>query len=62
MRKQGNLQKMSDKEYEAAMAPLQVGLVELQEWVKQQGLRVVVLFEGRAPPVRAGSSNASPRA
>ena len=53
-RKLGNLQKMSNKEYEAAMAPLQVALVELQEWVKQQGLRVVVLFEGRDTAGKGG--------
>ena len=33
--------------YERELLRLQVELVKLQEWIKQAGARVVVLFEGR---------------
>ena len=46
--------KMSRKEYEAAMANLQVELVRLQEWVRYKGLRVVVVFEGRDAAGKGG--------
>ena len=38
---------MKRKDYEKALRKLQVELCALQDWVKQQGLRVVVIFEGR---------------
>src|SRR5512144_349398 len=38
---------MPRKAYEAELARLQVELAKLQEWVRAQGLRVVVIFEGR---------------
>jgi len=53
-RQLGNLQKISNKEYEPAMAALQVELVKLQEWIKKEGLRVVVLFEGRDTAGKGG--------
>jgi len=34
-------------DYERELARLQVELVKLQEWIKHERLRVVVLFEGR---------------
>ena len=34
--------KIKNGAYNAAMAELQVELVKLQEWVKQEGLRVAV--------------------
>jgi polyphosphate kinase 2 (PPK2 family) len=40
--------KMGRKEYEKELLKLQAELCELQEWVKQKGLRVIVVFEGRA--------------
>ena len=39
--------KLKRKEYEARLAELQLELVKLQYWVKQQGLKVVLIFEGR---------------
>src|SRR5215470_4542696 len=39
--------KVSRKAYEREMLRLQGELVELQEWVKATGQRVVVVFEGR---------------
>jgi polyphosphate kinase 2 len=41
------IRKMSKKEYKKELAMLQIELVKLQEWIKDKGLRVVVVFEGR---------------
>ena len=43
------------KVYEAALAELQVELVKLQEWIKVQGLKVVVIFEGRDAAGKGGA-------
>ena len=37
---------MKRKEYEKELRKLQVELCALQDWIKQHGLRVVVIFEG----------------
>ncbi|EAQ82087.1 polyphosphate kinase 2 [Blastopirellula marina] len=39
--------RLKKKHYEKALEKLQVELVKAQEWVKLQGTRLVVLFEGR---------------
>src|SRR5208337_2363359 len=44
-----------DCDYECEMARLQVELVRLQEWIKHEKLRVVVLFEGRDAAGKGGS-------
>jgi polyphosphate kinase 2 len=41
--------------YESRLAELQLELVRLQYWVKQQGLKVVVLFEGRDAAGKGGT-------
>ncbi len=41
--------------YEKEIARLQIELVKLQEWVKQKGLRVVVVFEGRDAAGKGGA-------
>lgn len=46
--------KISKKVYNRELRRLQVELVELQEWIKQKGLRVVVLFEGRDAAGKGG--------
>jgi len=46
--------KLSTKEYEARLAELQGELVKLQYWVKEKGLRVVVVFEGRDAAGKGG--------
>src|SRR6187549_183560 len=46
------------KEYEKEMARLHVELARLQEWVKQEGLRVIVLFEGRDGAGKGGTIKA----
>jgi polyphosphate kinase len=40
--------------YEKELARLQIELVKLQEWIRHQGLRVVVLFEGRDAAGKGG--------
>jgi len=41
--------------YERELERLQVELVKLQMWIKEQGLRVVVLFEGRDAAGKGGT-------
>ena len=45
---------MKRKEYEKALRELQVELCALQDWVKQKGLRVVLVFEGRDAAGKGG--------
>ncbi len=47
--------KLKKKPYERELAKLHIELVKLQEWVKQQGLRVVMLFEGRDAAGKGGT-------
>jgi polyphosphate kinase 2 len=47
-------QKLKKKVYEKELAKLQIELVKLQEWVKEKGLKVVVLFEGRDAAGKGG--------
>jgi polyphosphate kinase 2 len=58
--------KMKRKKYEKELRKLQSELCQLQEWVKQQGLRVIVIFEGRdaagkGGAIRAITERVSPR-
>jgi polyphosphate kinase 2 len=46
--------KLETKFYEKELGKLQVELVKLQEWVKDQGLKVVILFEGRDAAGKGG--------
>jgi polyphosphate kinase 2 len=46
--------KLDKKEYEAEMFNLQVELVKLQDWVKETGARIVILFEGRDAAGKGG--------
>ena len=46
---------MNNALYEKRLKELQLELVRLQAWVKQEGLRVVVLFEGRDAAGKGGS-------
>jgi polyphosphate kinase 2 len=49
---------MKRKEYEKSLRKLQVELCALQDWVKQEGLRVVVIFEGRDAAGEGGTIKA----
>ena len=58
--------RMNRKEYEKALRELQVELCVLQEWVKAEGARVVVVLEGRDAAGKGGvikaiSERVSPR-
>lgn len=52
LNKSGNL---SLKFYEKELNRLQVELVRLQEWIKNEGLKVVVIFEGRDAAGKGGT-------
>src|SRR3977135_2910681 len=45
---------LSKKDYEKELRRLQVELVQLEEWIRNRGLRVVVLFEGRDTAGKGG--------
>ncbi|MFY2509487.1 polyphosphate kinase 2 [Vibrio pectenicida] len=46
--------KLNNNFYENELSRLQIELVKLQEWVKQEGLKVVVIFEGRDAAGKGG--------
>src|SRR5690349_19847716 len=50
--------KMKRKEYEKELRKLQVELCRLQDWVKHEGLRVIILFEGRDAAGKGGTIKA----
>src|SRR5206468_10196950 len=45
---------LTKKDYEQELRRLQVELVQLEEWVRHRGLRVVALFEGRDTAGKGG--------
>jgi len=49
------LPKLAKKDYEAKLAALQVELVKLQEWIRETGEKVVVIFEGRDAAGKGGT-------
>ena len=51
----GRLRLGKDCDYEKELRRLQVELVKLQEWIRHEGLRVVVLFEGRDAAGKGGA-------
>src|SRR6185369_8452820 len=58
--------KLKSKRYEKELRKLQAELCQLQAWVKDQGLRVIVIFEGRdgagkGGTIRAITERVSPR-
>jgi polyphosphate kinase 2 len=46
--------KLKRKEYEEKLRQLQIELGKLQEWVRHQGLRIIVIFEGRDAAGKGG--------
>jgi polyphosphate kinase 2 len=46
--------KIRNKVYERELGRLQLELVKLQEWIRHEGLRVVVVFEGRDTAGKGG--------
>src|SRR5499427_3548915 len=58
--------KLKTKKYEKELLKLQAKLCHLQDWVKEKGLRVIILFEGRdgagkGGTIRAITERVSPR-
>jgi polyphosphate kinase 2 (PPK2 family) len=47
-------QKMKRKAYERELAKLEIELVKMQGWIKDQGLKVAVIFEGRDSAGKGG--------
>jgi polyphosphate kinase 2 len=47
-------ERIGKKKYSAELFRLQLELIKLQEWVKAQGLKVVVIFEGRDAAGKGG--------
>ena len=54
-KKQQKGPKISNKVYEAEIFRLQTELVKLQEWTRQTGARILVIFEGRDAAGKGGS-------
>src|ERR1043165_7553674 len=50
--------KLKRKEYEKELLKLQAELCALQEWVKHEGLRIIVVFEGRDGAGKGGTIKA----
>jgi polyphosphate kinase len=50
--------KMKRKDYEKELRKLQVELCQLQEWVKAEGSRIIVVFEGRDAAGKGGTIKA----
>ncbi len=51
-------EKISRKEYEGELEKLHVKLCRLQDWVKEKGLRVIVVLEGRDAAGKGGTIKA----
>lgn len=49
-----NRKPISKRDYERELQTLQIELVKLQGWIKEKGLKVVVLFEGRDAAGKGG--------
>jgi polyphosphate kinase len=52
------MKSMKRKKYEEELQKLQAGLCEVQEWVKANGLRVIIVFEGRDAAGKGGTIKA----
>jgi polyphosphate kinase 2 len=52
------MKKMKNKKYETELRKLQVELCHLQRWVKEKGLRVIVVLEGRDGAGKGGTIKA----
>ena len=49
------MKRLKRAEYEERLAELQLELVKLQHWVKQEGLKLVLIFEGRDAAGKGGT-------
>ena len=48
-------EELTGKEYQRELKKLHVELVKLQEWVKHEGLKVCIVFEGRDGAGKGGT-------
>ena len=53
--KSKRVKKMNKKDYEKELVRLHAELVKMQYWVKDQGLRVIIAFEGRDAAGKGGT-------
>jgi polyphosphate kinase len=51
----GRRSRLDPHAYERELRRLQIELVKLQEWIRQQGLKLVVVFEGRDAAGKGGT-------
>ncbi|MBR0927744.1 polyphosphate kinase 2 [Bradyrhizobium diazoefficiens] len=58
MAKDAPAERMKRKDYEKELGKLQVELCHLQEWVKVQKLKVIIIFEGRDAAGKGGTIKA----
>ena len=54
-KKNDGRKKLPRSEYEKALDDFQIELVKLQKWIRLQGLKVVVIFEGRDAAGKGGA-------
>ena len=52
---EGEVKRISNKDYLRALEPLQVELVKLQEWIRHVGMKVVIVCEGRDAAGKGGA-------
>ena len=53
-----NSPKMNNKDYLKALRELHIETVKLQEWVRQKGIKVCIVFEGRDGAGKGGTIKA----
>src|SRR5947199_7562474 len=58
MAKHAPAERMKRKDYEKELGKLQVELCHLQEWVKAEKLKVIIIFEGRDAAGKGGTIKA----
>ncbi|MBF0460033.1 MAG: polyphosphate kinase 2 [Magnetococcales bacterium] len=52
---QPKVERLKEADYLEQIAPLHIELVKMQNWVKEHGLRIVALFEGRDASGKGGT-------
>ena len=55
MKSKSSVKRIPNKIYEAELKRLQIELVGMQQWVKAEGMRIVVIFEGRDAAGKGGA-------
>ncbi|MBF0125870.1 MAG: polyphosphate kinase 2 [Magnetococcales bacterium] len=52
---QPKIKKLSEEEYLKIISPLHIELVKMQNWVKENGIKIIALFEGRDASGKGGT-------